>query len=269
MADKALLVGINTYPTAPLQGCVDDVETFAQEELIKRFKFNPAGVRLLLNNKASTQNILDRLDWLVTSLKIGDRVLFYYSGHGAQFATSDISGEADGLNEVICPYDFDWSEKRMISDHQFKRIFTRIPSGVIFNWVSDSCHSGDLTKELPVRTKAFKVKTMPHPDEVKARLNPLLSKGIEPEKKALVNGILDVGFISGCKRNQTSADAEIGGRHCGALSYFLRKNLNAPDGMTIPLSVLVARVCHDLKINGYEQEPQAEGVRSSRPFLAA
>ena len=38
MADKALLVGINAYPRAPLRGCVNDVIDFANL-LVKKYGF--------------------------------------------------------------------------------------------------------------------------------------------------------------------------------------------------------------------------------------
>jgi len=93
---------------------------------------------------------------------------------------------------------------------------------------------------------------------------------IEEAKKTMtfrgfVNGILDVGFVSGCKSNQTSADAYIDGKWQGALTHYLLKNLRA-----IPqekLEIVVTKTREDVNKNGYTQEPQAEGARVDKPFL--
>ncbi|MFA6233844.1 MAG: caspase family protein, partial [Bacteroidota bacterium] len=88
MADKALLVGINKYPGAPLSGCVnDDLDMAHFVTLAEKCGFDPKTVRLLTDERATTKEILSRLDWLVSDLAPGDRILFQYSGHGAQVAT--------------------------------------------------------------------------------------------------------------------------------------------------------------------------------------
>jgi len=100
MTDKALLVGINAYPGAPLAGCVNDVTDMAAY-LTKEAKFDPAGIRLLVDARATKAEIETRLKWLVKDAKPGDRLVFHYSGHGTQVA--DRTGdEIDGLDEVIC-----------------------------------------------------------------------------------------------------------------------------------------------------------------------
>jgi hypothetical protein len=99
--DKALLVGINKYPGSPLAGCVNDVVDMA-DWLVKFRNFDPKSVRLLIDGRATTSAIRTRLHWLVEGLKPGDRILFHYSGHGAQVATRDKQGEVDGKDEVVC-----------------------------------------------------------------------------------------------------------------------------------------------------------------------
>jgi len=100
--DKALLVGINKYPGAPLKGCINDVMDAAKLISGPAFKFDSKNIRLLTDARATTAAIRERLQWLVTGLKPGDRILFWYSGHGAQVATRAGSGEVDGMDECIC-----------------------------------------------------------------------------------------------------------------------------------------------------------------------
>ncbi len=277
MVSKALLVGINKYPGAPLSGCVNDVTNMANL-LIQNYGYKANEIRIIKDKDATTANILAALNWLV-DVKSGDRILFHYSGHGAQ---SGIGGkdEPDGLSEVICPVDFDWTEGHMIIDNQLVSIFSRIPAGCVFNWVSDSCHSGDLTREMMFvpttklgklwhklsfwkETKKNASKTMPIPIHQALRINKAKSKGLKIVR-SITNGALDVGFISGCTSTQTSADTEMNGQPCGALTYFLIKAIKAMPNESI--TKIVAAVNADLIKTGYTQRPQAEGTRVDKPF---
>lgn len=266
--DKALLVGINKYPAAPLNGCVNDISDMSLL-LSQKFGFQPSSIRMLSDDRATTQAILDRLSWLVDGAKPGDRLFFHYSGHGAQMATRDHSGEIDGLDEVICPVDFDWTDTHVVRDKDFKRIFSGVPSGCEFIWVSDSCHSGDLLKEIPQPGCIFR--TMPMPVDIQWRIYTAVNeKGMEPltlEKSAASNNL---ALISGCKSNQTSSDAVFDGRANGALTYFLTNRLRQAGGDKKPLDELVQIVSKDLLDKKFKQEPGVEGLPEiiKKPFLS-
>jgi hypothetical protein len=81
---------------------------------------------------------------------------------------------------------------------------------------------------------------------------------------------LNVALISGCKSNQTSADASFGGRANGALTYFLLQSLQAPKALSKRLDAIVAATRGALRKSNYSQEPQLEGSTAimARPFLA-
>ena len=257
MADKILLVGINKYRNSPLNGCVNDVTDMASF-LVKYYGVSSGDIRLLVDERATTKAILERLNWL-TDVKPGDRCLFQFSGHGTQVATRDRRQEVDGLDEVICPVDFNWSDAYMIRDKQFNQIFSRIPAGVKFNWISDSCHSGDLTRDMNV------IRSYPIPADVAWRNRVASQKGFTA--KAINANItnLNVGYISGCRSNQTSADAFIHNRPNGALTYYLIRELEkAPKASIIEIC---KSVNHRLMGDGYGQQPQAEGIRANQPFL--
>jgi metacaspase-1 len=76
-------------------------------------------------------------------------------------------------------------------------------------------------------------------------------------------------LVSGCRARETSADAEIGDRFNGALTYYLLKTLFAPNGMTQPIEEVVARTRALLQQNGYPQHAQLEGSADlmSQAFL--
>lgn len=256
MADKVLMVGINKYRGAPLRGCVNDVIDMASY-LVQHHGFKKADIRLLTDKRATTNEILARLDWLVKDAQPGDRLFFHFSGHGVQVATRDPQDEIDGLDEVICPVEFDWSEEKMIRDKQLRDIFSRLPSGVKFCWVNDSCHSGTLTRDI------WTPRTIPAPVDLAWRAEAAKEKGLQ--SKGLIDGTLEVGFISGCQSDQTSADAYFSGRYNGALTYYLIETLKQNPGQSIV--DVVAIVNQKLAANRFTQRPQAEGTRIHLPFL--
>lgn len=256
MADKAFLVGINRYPGAPLAGCVNDVMDMA-DFLVKNCRFNSTNIRLLTDSRATTANILARLEWLVSDLKAGDRILFHYSGHGAQVPTRSDKGEVDGLDEAICPVDFNWEKSRMIRDDQFNQIFSRIPAGVTAVWISDSCHSGDLSRSIG-GPGGLKAKTLPMPEDIQWRLRALEENKVPPKVSSVKTGALPIALISGCQDNQTSADAKFRRRPNGALTYMLLQALHAYPNM--PLNQLIEKVRASLRGAGFSQNPQLEGA---------
>ena len=262
---RALLVGINAYPSSPLNGCVNDITSMTELLTSSLYNFKSENIRLLVDSRATTAAILDHLNWLVQA-QPGDEVLFHYSGHGAQVPTRNNAGEVDDLSEVVCPVDFDWSPERMITDKQFVEIFKKLPDGVIFNWLSDSCHSGDLDKRMPPPDVKFR--RFPVPADILWRQRIAVHKKLErwfSKSKAMVGGVLDVGFMSGCQSDQTSADAYIDGRACGAFSYYFMKALREDPQMK--LDDLGNKVCRYLAGGGYSQKPSTEGARKGRPFL--
>lgn len=79
----------------------------------------------------------------------GDRLFFFYSEFGMQLNTMDIVVDPDGKDETICPFDIDLDTgANAIRDKELHRIFSSVPAGVSFAWISDSCCSADLTKSF-------------------------------------------------------------------------------------------------------------------------
>lgn len=268
MTQKALLVGINAYPGCPLRGCLNDVQQMATF-LTKRCGFDASDIRLLTDGRATTKEILERLNWLTLGAKAGDRLFFHFSGHGTQLALRDVSGRVDILHDCVCPVDFDFSRERALLDTDFTDCFKNIPENVTFNWVSDSCHSGDLTRTFNCATRYRMSRSYPVPVDIgwrtlTAQHTGLLSRELVDKLKHL-----HLAFISGCASDQTSADAEINNTYHGALTYYLVQALETSGGLDTPLSELVPKVNQALETNGYEQDPQLRGeeFQCLRPWM--
>jgi len=255
MAQKAFLVGINKYPGAPLNGCLNDIQDMSK--YLSECGFKSKDIRTLTDNMATTKAILDGLAWLVKGAIAGDRLFFQFSGHGVQVPTRNAAAEVDGLDEAICPVNFSWTDATTIRDKQFREIFATVPVGVSFLWVSDSCHSGDLSKDMPPAGQTPRTMFLPtgHPladDMAKAKAFP---------KKKPVATRVNAALISGCTSRQTSADALIDGRYNGACTYYLLKILRS--NPPAPLKDIVQLLNTELKINGYSQSPRLEGSKTS------
>ena len=142
MARYLLCVGINAYPNAPLRGCVNDAMNW-----MSLLGENGYAGSMLLDESATKQNIMEELDGIVHRARFGDRIMFTYSGHGTWMP--DMSGdEPDGRDEALCPIDYDaWGNgANLIVDDELEKLFSLRRFGVRVTIVSDSCHSGSVSR---------------------------------------------------------------------------------------------------------------------------
>ncbi|WP_449433778.1 caspase family protein [Pseudomonas putida] len=162
--DKALLVGINNYPDPAnrLEGCVNDV--FLMSSLLQESKFAPDDIRVVLDERATAAGIRDRLHWLLDDAQPGDRRVLFYSGHGAQIPSTNAAGEADRLDECLCPWDFDWTPEHAIIDNDFRDLYIQLPYDTQFMTIFDCCHAGGMTREGARRARG-----LTPPDDIRHR----------------------------------------------------------------------------------------------------
>ena len=113
---RAFSFGINLYKNGGnLNGCVNDSMNIANY-ITECYGFQKDNVRILLNERATKKQILDRLYWLTDDLKENDAILFHNSSHGAQIAERTGDGELDGLSEIVCCHDFNWEPDAYITN---------------------------------------------------------------------------------------------------------------------------------------------------------
>jgi metacaspase-1 len=265
MANRALLVGINAYPGSPLRGCINDIDDMSQF-LIQKRGFQTEEIRRLTDASATTAAITDTLsNWLVKDASKDDRLFFHFSGHG-----STLPGSDGDIHDVICPVDFDFTEELALSDVDFTKIFAPLTADVEFNWISDSCHSGDLTREITRGLTNAIPRYLAPPPAISAQINAMQAKrGVRrPLSRAVAH--LNGAFISGCKSDETSADAYFDPKYNGAFTYYLLKELGKPGGIKEKLKMVAGNVEHSLTENGYKQHPQLRGAPEicERPFMA-
>lgn len=191
---------------------------------------------ILLTKNATRKRVLTAIRAAAKQLKSGDLLFLTYSGHGGQ--VPDVTGEEDDkLDETWCFFD-----AQLIDDELFLEL-SRFAKGVRILVLSDSCHSGTVTRARPVAGSVDAGRSKMMPPAVATRtyaghraFYDGLQRAVEKASKSAasidpdaalahvtVSGRLTdiaktckaaVILISGCQDNQTSMD----GDHNGAFT---------------------------------------------------
>jgi len=267
MAKRAVCIGINDYPGTynDLGGCVNDANDWA-DLLSKDFKFNK-DIKIITDSAATKKNILQALGDLVTSAKSGDIVVFTYSGHGTWVPDEGKPDECDNRDEAICARD------ENILDDEIRKVILQMQSGVRLTVISDSCHSGGVTRAMLARarkTDAESADTAPRPrymppendlGALRTELIPVRKRFLYPESD------MQEILISGCNATEYSYDAVIGGRHNGAMTALAIKVIkNNPSATYRDFHKELRKL---LPSTRYPQSPQLEGsdTNKDRPLF--
>jgi len=225
--------------TGPLAACEFDALDMAA--IARQQGMKPT---LLLTRKATRAAVLAGMRAAAKALQAGDLFFLSYSGHGGQ--VPDVTGEeADKKDETWCLFD-----GQLIDDELYFEL-SRFATGVRVLVLSDSCHSGTVTREVPQMSDFplnQRPKLMPEAVAMRAyRENKAFydqlqrdvaaaagDKLVDPDAalaQVAVSGRLSaivkkfspqVLLISGCQDNQTSMD----GDHNGAFTEQLLKVWN-------------------------------------------
>lgn len=251
MAKKAFCVGINDYPFGSgndLRGCVNDANAWAK--LLKKH-YDFTDVKTLLDAQATKSNMLAGLKNLLSGAKSGDVLVFTNAAHGTYLADTD--RDEPSYDEALCPYD---SDNNLIVDDELRNLFANLPQGVSLTVISDSCHSGSVTRAeiSPTRRVRFLNPQLRGGMELDAGQLRAASKKKEKFPETGMNEIL----LSGCKSNQYSADALIGSTFHGAMTFY------AIQAITDAAYQLTYAELHEallplLEDENFDQVPQLEG----------
>ena len=229
---KALTIGINyTNSKNELRGCINDANSISRY-LSMKHKLDESTICILTDYsemKPTRDNILEQLKKLLQNSKSGDTLYFTYSGHGSY--TKDYNNdESDGKDEVLVSQDL-----LGITDDELKYLLEQhLKKDVTIFILFDCCHSGTLMD--------LKYNYLSNTDYNKIVIN---------EKSKESNG--NVYLISGCKDEQTSADAFINNKFQGAMTWAFLKTIN--ENKDISWKHLLIKMRELLK-EGYTQIPQ-------------
>lgn len=258
MATKALCIGINDYPGTDndLSGCVNDANDWAEELARRGFT-----VSQLLDRDAKRAAMVKAIGALIDGAVKGDTLVITYSGHGTW--VPDSSGdEPDGRDEGLCPYDL--VSKGALIDDDIHELFARRAAGVRIILISDSCHSGSVTRglETDLDPDLPRVRFMPPQAWMKGTLPPALLSTVAPR-----SGFSRAGgdlLLAGCQDHEYSWDTRFHGRPNGAFTYYALKTLREVKPTTYQKWFDAIRTY--LPSTRLPQSPQILGTRKPRSY---
>lgn len=266
---RALCVGINqfkNYPSAALQGCVNDANDMSAL-LQKLLGFQSSDITVLADGQATKANIISNLTDMVDGAKAGkySYLVFSMSSHGTQ--VPDLHGdEPDRFDEAFCPHDLaqagnDWDKNYIIADDELRDLFIQLPPNVLLEVYLDTCHSGTGLKAIDMLFDR-RPRYLPPPSleafrQVQGKRARGLSRGL------LEKGVVHHILWAACRDDQTSADANIGGGWHGAFTKYFCQEMYACNN-SLPRSEVLNKVRGALVAGHYSQTPQLECEATKR-----
>lgn len=246
------------------------------------------------DNTPTKKNILSAFRWLVKGAKPGDSLILHYSGHGGTVKNTD-GTEKSGYDQTVIPLDFK-TAGHIIDDDVHDILCRDLPKGVRLTAIFDCCHSESIM-DLPFVYNVNGNLEITEKDR-NAGISKLLAAGTRAfldkrNKKAMMDfgkEVMNVGkdfikgpkdgrtddgkaqavkanttkadiiMFSGCKDDQTSADATIKGEATGAMSYALIKTLKKRGNRSITYTDLL-RDMREVLEDKYTQVPQLSAGR--------
>jgi hypothetical protein len=256
---KALLMGLNYEGTDfALNGCINDSNNM-KNFLISNKYFDESDIVMMNDHTTGKlypikENILAQFDKLVKfANNNSDKQVFLfiaYSGHGTN-AVDTTGDEADGNDEVLVSLDYD-STGGIIDDEIRSRLIDKLGANVRLVFIGDNCMSGTMA-DLKYNYKIDASNTVLNDYHYKAT-------------------VCDVVFISGCRDDQTSADAYLINpvtqkyNYCGAMTA----SFSASYKDEISTKDLITKMRAFLKKGGFTQIPQISSGKPmdvTKPFL--
>jgi hypothetical protein len=220
MSKRALCIGINDYPGSgsDLSGCVNDCKDWADALAARGF-----AVIRLLDGEAAKAPMAAAIGDLVGNAVKGDTVVITYSGHGT-WVPDESGDEPDGRDEGLCPWDI-VTTGQVLLDDELHALFTQRAAGVRVVLISDSCHSGSVTRgdESDLDPGLPRARFLPPAVWMK---NVLPATTARPA--TLRSGFTRSGgdvLLAGCNDTQYSWDTRFNGRPNGAFTFYALKAL--------------------------------------------
>ncbi|WP_323001471.1 caspase family protein [Denitromonas sp.] len=260
MSKRALTIGINDYPgtDGDLSGCINDAQDWAAVLGGKGY-----AVTTLLDAAATRDAMVEKIGDLIAGSTKGDSLIITYSGHGTW--VPDRSGdEADGRDEALCPHDI--GDGKILLDDDLRGLLDQRPAGVRVVLISDSCHSGSVTRGDEVDLDPGLPRARFLPPASWMSLGALAATRARPS--ALMGGMTRAGgdlLLAGCRDTEFSWDTQFRGRPNGAFTYYAIKTLHT----LLPgasYQQWFRAISHYLPSTRLPQTPQIFGSRTARHF---
>jgi hypothetical protein len=178
----SLLIGAGNYKYASewkdlknLKGPRTDVRRMQHTLRRWGFRDDAASQRLLVDQQASKQGIMDAFRWLASqATDSSDVVVIYYSGHGSWAPDANIdavrtkdesrSVPGDNFDEALVPWDArdPHNPRHLLLDDEINALLSRLGTGNV-TMIVDACFSGTVTRGSPDTSSTAPVARGPRP----------------------------------------------------------------------------------------------------------
>jgi len=176
---RALLVGVGKLdiPGNDLPSIELDLDRM--HEMLNLMGFEDRQIHTLQDEDATSSRVIAEFNtWLRQGVQPGDRVVFYFSGHGSNIP-DEHGDQDDNVSQVLVTHDVKFTHGKagaslagVLPDFRISQLLAAIPSrNVLF--IVDSCHSGTVTRSFnlnnhslgnaPVYVKSLNYPGMPAP----------------------------------------------------------------------------------------------------------
>ena len=256
----ALLVGINRYDKRSqiswLQGCTNDagaMKTYLETRVASAK--TQLHVRMLLDEQATRQAVIDGFRQHLQQAKGGDTARFYYAGHGAQDRVPEAFWPIipSRLNETLVCYDSRTEGSWDLADKELAELIAEVgKQNPHITIVLDCCHSGSGTRGDG--SAPFARRRTPGDQRDRPAESFLLSaQRLEAVEKAYgekassttsvrTRGLNDstAGWhlpqgrhvlMAACRDTEEASEYQAHGRPCGAFSHFLLDTLQKTNSL--------------------------------------
>ena len=270
----ALLVAINEYPNPrhALNGCVNDLKAMQQylETHCERSS-TELNCLMLTDDAATRQAVIEGFD-LFQQAQPGETCLFFYAGHGAQWASPEAFWwtEPDRYNESLVLYDSREAGGRDLMDKELSYLLWKATHerNLHFVAITDCCHSGTITRLMDEEVVPLKERRIEKVDTAVPIEDYLGIEHYNGYEKYVREGTGEVApprgdyiHLSASRANQTAKEVKAKGEPRGAFSYFLGATLRITAGQ-ISYAELLQRISIYLQQHVREQNPQLEALKS-------
>lgn len=262
----AIIIAVGEYHSEsgwPKINSANDVQLI-KTTLIKQ-NFTEDHIKVLIDNQATKQNIIEAFRDLSNMLRMGDIVFFHYSGHGQQIM-DDNGDELDGFDETLIPFDADmvYEKSKSVNEKHLRddllgllldKIRLKIgPKGDLIV-VLDACHSGTATRNFGI-SRGTELKFAPSEYQPPNVINHSSSTGFnETVHNSSLSPIVIFSGSSASEQNYEYVHNQIS---YGSLSFALCSVLSQ-NNETISYRSLFAKVQALMRTIVPRQSPQLEG----------
>jgi hypothetical protein len=171
---------------------------------------------ILLTRAATVRRLFAGIRKAAGKLRRGDIFLLTYSGHGGQVPDRNGDERGDAMDETWILFD------RELVDDELYALWSEFRPGVRIVVLSDSCHSGTVTRMRFYRSAGVGTGVRVIPPDVQAatyrrhrRLYDALQRRYPSGRQAAIGA--SILLLSGCQDNQLSADGDRNGLFTGTL----------------------------------------------------